>query len=96
MRRQIHNEGTARTEPGQASGVSWHTGGAPLMRAICSICSGGMDASMDAMPSIAAGSIGGCRGAECPMDLASLVGAATAAAVLAEGAAAGAGADLPA
>ena len=69
-----------------------HTGGAPLMRAICSICSGGMDASMSAMPPIPAGSMAG-RGTACRAAPASLAGGATAAAVLA-GDSAGAVADL--
>ncbi len=68
------------------------TGGAPLMRAICSICSGGMDASMSAMPLIPAGSMAG-RGTACRAAPASLAGVATAAAVL-DDKGAGAVADL--
>ena len=59
-----------------------HTGGAPLIRAICSICSGGIDASISAMPPIAPGSMAG-RGMACRVVPESLAGATTAASVLA-------------
>ena len=66
------------------SGTRMRTGGAPLIRAICSICSGGMDASMSAMPPIPAESMAG-RDTACRAAPASLAGAGTAAAALAGG-----------